>query len=60
MKRLVVFLYYKKKVVEWMDNVNRYGYVYIYQALLLNQIESWRNYYFIASDFLKERLSWLN
>ena len=39
MKRLVVFLYYKKKVVELMDNVNRYGYVYIYQALLLNQIE---------------------
>ena len=38
MKRLVVFLYYKKKG-SGMDNVNRYGYVYIYQALLLNQIE---------------------
>ena len=25
-----------------MDNVNRYGYVYIYHALLLNRIECWQ------------------
>ena len=34
-----------------MDNVNRYGYVYIYHALLLNRIEWWqlllnRTYFF--------------
>ena len=28
----------KKKFLEWMNNVDRYGYVYIYHALLLNQM----------------------
>ena len=42
-ERLCCFsLLQKKKDVEWMDNVNRYGYVYIYHVLLLNRIEWWQ------------------
>ena len=29
----------EKEIVEGMDNVSQYGYVYIYYALLLNGIE---------------------
>ena len=28
----------KKKVVDWMANVDQYGYVYIYHALLHNRM----------------------
>ena len=35
-----------------MDNVDQYGYVYIYHALLQNRM--------MAKLFLKESLIWLN